>query len=339
MKCRKHPFDQSSAVGVCAPCLRERLAFLIAAQAEAEAEAEAHAPAAADRRKPDPQPPPPQHLVFPRSVSPYISRRKSDAVGGHGHGQPHHHHHLFYRTPQVGPAYKYSDAAGGFVASESESEPRKKKKKRGKFSLFAGLFGKSRSERFDPESDARLYCDWDASLSRLHRDSSRATPPSSSWLSFLSRRGKCRPRGCAAAAEDSVSAFESRRPRPARDRGMSPERGEESDDEDRSPPPPLGSGYASESSHGRPRGTTPVRPRTGAHSRTVSGLSFCLSPLVRPSPARQWSHLKCGFQPDARYAGDIIRVLPGHPHLSAAASYRGNRSRKLTDFGRVNPNS
>ncbi|KAF8028677.1 hypothetical protein BT93_E1354 [Corymbia citriodora subsp. variegata] len=340
MKCRKHPLDSSSAVGVCATCLRERLADLIAAQAQAEALGLVHArpcAAAEDRRKPDPQAP--THLAFPRSVSPYISRRKSDGVGGGGV------HQRFYSTPQVGQAYKYSDAAGGFVASE----PPRERKKRGKLSLLASLFGKFRSEKFDSESDPRFSSDSDPGFSRQHRNSCRATPSSSasSWLSFLSRRGKSRSRGV--SAEDGVSAFDSRRPRRVSDRGMSPERGEESDDEDRENRSPLGSGYASESSHGGGRGrrrNTPsagppaLRPRTGPHSRNVSGLSFCLSPLVRPSPARQWSHPKCGgFQTDAGYAGEMIRVVPARPHLSTAASYRGNnRSRKLADFGRVNPN-
>ncbi|XP_030514995.1 uncharacterized protein LOC115728758 [Rhodamnia argentea] len=330
MKCKKHPVDLSSAVGVCATCLRERLFALIAAQAQAEALSHARPrarPCAADDRlEPDPQPPP--HQAFPHSVSPYISHRKSDAAvcarGGGGGG-----HHRFYSTPQVGPAYRYSDAVGGFVPSE----PRKKK--RGKFSLLAILFSKSRSEKFDSELGPRFSSDSDPGH-RGHRDSCRATPASSSWFSFLHRRGKSQPRGF--SAEDSVSAFESRRPRPVSNRGMSPERGEESDDEDRENRSPLGSGYASESSRG-PRRTPPAGPplraRTGLHSRNVSGLSFCLSPLVRPSPARQWNHQKCGFQPETGYSGEIRG--PAHPHLSTAASYRGNRSRKLADFGRVNP--
>ncbi|XP_056173566.1 uncharacterized protein LOC130139833 [Syzygium oleosum] len=357
MKCRKHPVDPSSAVGVCATCLRERLFALIAAQAQAEALGHARPCADDDRRKPDDppqqqqqQPPPrrpPQHPAFPRSVSPYISRRKSDAGGGR--------HQRFYSTPQVGPAYRYSDAAGGFVPSE----PRKKKK-RGRFSLFASLFGKSRSEKFDWESDPRFSSNSDPALFR-HRDSCRATPSwwssssassSSSWFSFLlHRRGKGRPPvGGFPAEEEAVSAFDARRPRPVSNRGMSPERGdEESDDEDRENRSPPGSGYASESSRGRrrtpPAGPALRGPRPGLQSRNVSGLSFCLSPLVRPSPARQWNnhhhpHLpKCGLQhPDAGYSGEIRAPGHPHPHLSTAASYLGNRSRKLADFGRANPN-
>ncbi|KAF8028786.1 hypothetical protein BT93_E1442 [Corymbia citriodora subsp. variegata] len=37
--------------------------------------------------------------LFPRSMSPYVSCRKSD------HHQPHHLHHRFYSTPQVAPMY------------------------------------------------------------------------------------------------------------------------------------------------------------------------------------------------------------------------------------------
>ncbi|XP_048132696.1 uncharacterized protein LOC125314445 [Rhodamnia argentea] len=296
MKCKKHPVDLSSAVGVCATCLRERLFALIAAQAQAEAlthaRPRARPCAADDRLEPDPQPPP--HQAFPHSVSPYISHRKSDAAvcarGGGGGG-----HHRFYSTPQVGPAYRYSDAVGGFVPSE----PRKKK--RGKFSLLAILFSKSRSEKFDSELGPRFSLDSDPGH-RGHRDSCRATPASSSWFSFLHRRGKSQPRGF--SAEDSVSAFESRRPRPVSNRGMSPERGEESDDEDRENRSPLGSGYASESSRGPRR--TPAR-RAAASGADGAALEERLRAELLPEPAGEAEPRAAVEPPEVRVpAGDGV---------------------------------
>ncbi|XP_068635160.1 uncharacterized protein [Aristolochia californica] len=85
MRCKRHPYE--GGVGVCASCLRERLLALVAAQ-----EREAASPD--DRRKSDTDQPP---LVFPRSVSPYVSRRSASREAWH-------HHPRFYSTPQVGPS-------------------------------------------------------------------------------------------------------------------------------------------------------------------------------------------------------------------------------------------
>ncbi|URD89245.1 transposon protein [Musa troglodytarum] len=66
MKCTRHPLDDG--VGVCAPCLRERLLALDAATAPSP-----------DDRKATTQTPSPPPLPFPRSVSPYVPR---SAAGG-----------------------------------------------------------------------------------------------------------------------------------------------------------------------------------------------------------------------------------------------------------------
>ncbi|PPS03544.1 hypothetical protein GOBAR_AA17137 [Gossypium barbadense] len=84
MRCKKHLSDLSSSVGVCATCLRELLLVLVAAQAQSASSAAASE---------DSRPPP---LIFPCSVSPYISRRKSD-----DNSATSIHHKRFYTLPQA----------------------------------------------------------------------------------------------------------------------------------------------------------------------------------------------------------------------------------------------
>uniref|UniRef100_A0A5B6ZK72 Uncharacterized protein n=1 Tax=Davidia involucrata TaxID=16924 RepID=A0A5B6ZK72_DAVIN len=311
MRCKKHLTDLSSNVGVCASCLRERLFALIAAQAQSQARAQARQAAQEDRRKSDSHPPP---LIFPRSVSPYICRRKSDnSDWNHDHR---HHHSLsdqrFYSTPQVGPT-------GAIVTASSY------KKKHSKFSLFSNLF-RSKSEKTD--SDHRV------SVSNSG-DSCTASSSSVSWFSSIlsvSRKKQSR-----LFSLDESTAAGVRRPCRNRDRGMSPARysndGENEECCERS------SGYSSESSQGWKqtprRAAPPVRPGgRPSHSRNVSGLAFCLSPLVRASPNRHWNQK--GMPPDMAVSGEI--KVPVKPHLSTAASFCANRSRKLADFGRFNHN-
>ncbi|XP_059636034.1 uncharacterized protein LOC132278248 [Cornus florida] len=305
MRCKKHLPDLSSSVGVCATCLRERLVALIAAQAQAQLRAQAQL-AQDDRRKSDPHPPP---LLFPRSVSPYVSRRKSDnAVSNH---HVHQHHSLpdqrFYSTPQVGPT-------GAIVTAGSY------KKKHNKFSRFFNLF-RSKSEKFD--------------LDHRVSDSNSADLASSSWFSsILSVRRKKQSR---LFSLDESTAGGGPKPCRDRDRGMSPARySNDGEDEECCN---GSSGYASESPQRwkqTPIKATPQVRRGGGgratHSRNVSGLAFCLSPLVRASPSRQWSQK--GMQPEISFPGEIR--VPVKPHLSTAAAFCANRSRKLADFGRFN---
>ncbi|XP_039126139.1 uncharacterized protein LOC120262137 [Dioscorea cayenensis subsp. rotundata] len=102
MKCKRHPCE--GGVGVCASCLRERLLLLAAAQ----------------NAIPDLLPSQQQkQLVFPGSVSPYLSRRLSI---GDDEPEPRRRLQRFLSTPEsraIGPK---------------------------RFSLFSALFGYSRSE-------------------------------------------------------------------------------------------------------------------------------------------------------------------------------------------------
>lgn len=330
MRCNKHPCDLSSSLGVCASCLRERLSELIATQVQIQqqqqiallAKAYHHPRAAAvidESRKSDSnsqyhhqqqQPPP---LIFPLSVSPYVSRRKSD---DHSSWSAHNQHHnlRFYSTPQVGPTYTTPSSTTTTAAYKKQSQ---------KFSLFSNLFS-SRSDKFKTDSTG---C----------RDS--IEPPSSSSPSWFSMVFFGRRRKQSRQVPMEYSGTVSGEPRQRLDRGMSPARGADSDKDcencDRSP---SGSGCSSESSPGWKRTAVAsgvMRRGKAGHARNVSGLAFCLSPLVRASPKRNWNQ-KGGLPPELGYSGEVR--APVRPHLSTAASFCANRSRKLADFGRVNHN-
>ncbi|PWA49452.1 hypothetical protein CTI12_AA476760 [Artemisia annua] len=114
------------------------------------------------------------------------------------------------------------------------------------------------------------------------------------------------------------------------DRGMSPARysdcGEEFCD--------SGSGYESCESRKQTPWRTPAR-----RVNSTAGLTFCLSPLVRASPCRNWNQktppvttvMTAVDGGDGR--GAVVK-----PHLLNTKSFCANRSRKLADFGRLNPN-
>ncbi|XVE74170.1 hypothetical protein DITRI_Ditri11bG0177500 [Diplodiscus trichospermus] len=306
MRCKQHLTDLSSSVGVCATCLRERLLELIATQARAQAQQAQLARAAAeDRRKPDPPP-----LVFPRSVSPYVSRRKSD-----DNTATWIHRQRFYSTPQVGPTYS--------TTTTTDFEAARSFKKKNRFSLFSNLF-RSRSEKFN--SDPRVH---------YHRDSgdepsSSSSPPS--WFStiFAVRRKKQQPSRASHVEEFGQFSTRDRRSCRIKDRGMSPAFEADSGDEfDQSP-----SGRSPEVSPKWKRTPTAAR-RARAGTRNLSGLAFCLSPLVRASPHCHWNQ-KSGLPPDISFTGEGRPSMK--PHLATAAGFCANRSRKLADFGRVNPN-
>ncbi|OMO69676.1 hypothetical protein CCACVL1_19330 [Corchorus capsularis] len=306
MRCKKHLTDLSSSVGVCATCLRERLLVLIAAQAQAQQAQLARAAAAEDRRKPDPPP-----LIFPRSVSPYVSRRKSD-----DNTATWIHHQRFYSTPQVGPTYS--------TTTTTDFEAARSYKKKNRFSLFSNLF-RSRSEKFSLDTTRVHY----------HRDSCDEPSSSSSspsWFStiFSVRRKKQQSSRTSHVEEFGQFGTVDRRSCKIIDRGMSPAIEADSGDEcDRSP-----SGSSPEASPRWKRTPTAVR-RARSGQRSVSGLAFCLSPLVRPSPNRHWNQ-KGGLPPDMSFTGE--GRAPMKPHLATAAGFCANRSRKLADFGRVNHN-
>ncbi|KAL0380018.1 UNVERIFIED_CONTAM: hypothetical protein Sangu_0066100 [Sesamum angustifolium] len=315
MRCKKHPADLSSGVGVCASCLRERLFAIMAAQAQKQAAH--HHMLQQDCRKSDTQhqqlqPPP---LSFPRSVSPYISRRKSDTETAvwQLHGR---HQQRFYSTPQVGPT--------GSVTVEVR---RKKKGNGGRFSsLLLGLF---RSKPGKVDSDSGPVSDPGVSS-----DSCTASP---SWFSTIITGRRKKQIRTFSLDESTIRA--QRRACRNRDRGMSPARYSDEEDEHCHG---GSSGYSSESSQGwrrTPRRTPATMRRGGTrgpgHNRNVSGLNFCLSPLVWASPNRQWSQK--GVPPEIVVTGESRAATK--PHLSAAASFCKNRSRKLADIGRYNYNT
>ncbi|KAI7731646.1 hypothetical protein M8C21_027005 [Ambrosia artemisiifolia] len=108
-----------------------------------------------------------------------------------------------------------------------------------------------------------------------------------------------------------------------RDRGMSPVRDSDAGacDEDES-----NNATSEYESTGSWKNTPRRTPARGGHVRNLSGITFCLSPLVRASPNR----------PEVVFSGDIR--APVKPHLSNTKSFHANRSRKLADFGRTNLN-
>ncbi|XP_057806186.1 uncharacterized protein LOC131021114 [Salvia miltiorrhiza] len=295
MRCKKHAADLSSGVGVCASCLRDRLVAIMEAQALKQSQL---------LRKSDAQQQQPPPLSFPRSVSPYISRRATDAgaAAWHIHGNQ----RSLYSTPQLVPAadeVKNRKGHGG-----------------GRFSaLFLGLF-RSKSDKHDLNS--RLD----------HGVSGESCSASPLWFSNMIP-GRRRKQILSLSVDESSIGAQQRACR-NRDRGMSPARCSDDDDDEHCHG--GSSGYSSESSQGwrqTPRRTpAATRRRGGGQNRNISGLAFCLSPLVRASPNRHWNQK--GMPPEAVLPGESR--APAKPHLSAAASFCKNRSRKLADFGRYN---
>ncbi|XP_057510787.1 uncharacterized protein LOC130793165 [Actinidia eriantha] len=297
MRCKKHLTDLSSRVAVCASCLRERLCALVAAQARAQAQE--------DRRKSDPQNPPP--LAFPRCVSPYLA-------GNMTHHSDHHLYRslkdqLFFSTPQIGPK------CGVFTGDLSA-----KQQKKSKFSLFSRLFKfKSRNPDSDRDMDPRVS-------NSTSRSSCTASSSSPSWFSSM-LSGHRKKQSRLYSLNEPTARFA---------RGMSPARvsdyGGEAEWYE-------SSGYSSESSQSwwhTPGRAAPSSRRSVRRSQSgnLSGMKFCLSPLVRASPNRHWNQK--GVLPEAVFSGDIR--VPARTHVSPAASLCASRSRKLADFGRFNHN-
>ncbi|XP_040995326.1 uncharacterized protein LOC121241570 [Juglans microcarpa x Juglans regia] len=318
MRCKKHTSDLSSTVGVCASCLSDRLLVLIAAQAQAQVLSQHQQLSRTQYRPADVSvgtqisdanlPPPPPPLVFPRSVSPYVSRRKSDDAT-----RQHHHHdrhdRRFYSTPQVGPTY----ASSTFTSTTGSC-----RKKNSMFFLVSKLFG-SRSEKLEP--DPRI------SSKESCGPSSSTSSSSPSWFTTIfagNRRKQSR-----LFVVDESTANVDRRPGRRANRGMSPVRTTDSDEDGDQPVP--SSGYSSEA--WRSPAFAVRRTRQG-QSRNQSGIAFCLSPLVRASPNRHWNQKS--LPPDITVSGDTR--VPGKPNLKTAASFCKSRSRKLADLGKVGYN-
>lgn len=127
MKCKKHFSDVSSSVGVCASCLRERLLFLIDAQSQAHHRRLTPPDDKLHQQQIPVRPP----IVFPSSVSPYISRRKSDASSRDA-DLSEQLRQRFFSTPQVVPTAN---------------------KKKSKFNVISKLFRSRSTKSAHPMSD------------------------------------------------------------------------------------------------------------------------------------------------------------------------------------------
>ncbi|ESQ44062.1 hypothetical protein EUTSA_v10006502mg [Eutrema salsugineum] len=301
MRCKRHTVDFSSNNGVCASCLRERLLSL-AASAAATAAVE-------DNLRQSHKSSNPQFLIFPRSVSPYVTRRKSDAGGA----DPLTSNRRFFTTPQVDLGYSCKD----FDSNRSS------KSKGGKISRISNLF-RARSEDFDsnPKSNPRSSCDVSESSSSS----------SWSWMSSILSTGRSKRQPTTACYIEDV--IPGRRPQRVFCRGMSPARDTELEYKNEPPSESI------EETPGRSRRTpatkTPGRRKiANGIGKSMSGMGFCLSPLVRASP-------NCPFKRKIRFPSEFVGnageiTAPEKPHISAAASFCANRSKKLVDLGRVNP--
>ncbi|WOL05456.1 hypothetical protein Cni_G14185 [Canna indica] len=292
MKCKSHPYEQGA--GVCASCLRERLFALIAAQNELSSNNHHR------HRRSDPAPPPPPPLVFPRSVSPYVSRRRS---AGSDASPARPHYLRFFSTPQLGPTFGAAARGGGFGEIDGG--------RRRRFSALRSLFRHPRSEETEP------------GVGKLN-----SSPSSGSWFSALirgARKKNKKSQPSAAAAEEAAQPRRTTRSRRAVERGMTPSL--EGDEDDRE---------TSEDEWGRPT-STPMRQFPGNHRHhrslgAVSGLSVCLSPL-----ARLRSEARRSKAADAWVSGDLRSPESSIQHRNAAAGGAAlgpNRSRKLADMGR-----
>ncbi|CAE6076859.1 unnamed protein product [Arabidopsis arenosa] len=296
MRCKRHTVDFSSSNGVCASCLRERLLSLAASAAITAAVEDNQS------RKSNNHPP---LLIFPRSVSPYVTRRKSDAGVG---GDPLTSNRRFITTPQIDLV--------GYSCKDFESNRSYKSKQGKKLSRFSNLF-RARSEDFDynrKSNNPRFSCD----ASEISSSSSS----SRSWISSILSTGRRKKQPTTACYIEDVIA--GRRPQRIYCRGMSPARDTE----------PEPSSESIEELRRTPATKTPGRRKiANGIGKTMSGMAFCLSPLVRASP-------NCPFKRKMRFPSEFgtsgeVTAVPEKPHISAAASFCANRSKKLVDLGRV----
>ncbi|KAI4365277.1 hypothetical protein MLD38_021274 [Melastoma candidum] len=256
-RCKKHFSDVSSTVGVCASCLRDHLFFVIAFQARTNplARSQDHLPAFLDNDPAfafPPDPPPP--LLFPRSVSPYVARR-------HGNDD---HSCLTPPLQKVG-----STTHDAFPMPESHRSSSRKGRWRRKLSFLQHfVVFRSRSDRVNSDTDhhSRVSAVFDS-------NSSESSPSLLANLKGRWRNSRQPRRGRNTCHTDDESSHgrSSWTVRPMPDRGFQPESGGE-----------CCRGYSSEKA--TPASVTSRRKGRG-HSTEVVGMRFCLSPLVRASPA------------------------------------------------------
>ncbi|CAH9111732.1 unnamed protein product [Cuscuta epithymum] len=308
MRCTRHVGDMSSAIGVCASCLREELLAINDAQART---------ATLHRHDDDPSPP---HIAFPRSVSPYT----------HAGRQP-----VFYATPQVGPG-------GQLISWEHHYQAAHRKKKhngRRRRSLFSHLFNKSSDPPEDdsddplsaasnkPSSSSSSTTSWFSKVLRRNRDKNNNNNNKFHTISFRDRDND--------DDDDDRSTSTATLAAAARHTGAGTRNcgshAAEDEDEDH-----CGSSGCSSRSAASPirKQTTPASSlaqqrggrKSGGSSRGMT-TTFCLSPLVWASPNNR--RHKAGMSPEVVYSGQ--NTVPTTP-------LDKTRSRKFSDFGRFHHN-
>ncbi|KAL8253980.1 hypothetical protein R6Q59_032201 [Mikania micrantha] len=315
MRCKLHFTDLSSIVGVCASCLRERLLSVVAAQMKAQAQNQT----IGERNRNSET-----HPVFPRSVSPYTSRRKTDnsvSITNNKRNSDWNRRHIIpdrrlFSTPQV------AHTTGSYNSC------RKKKHRFIPLYLLSKLF---RSRKRNEDSDRRHSISVsDYPGARGGDDSATSVMSSPFWFSNKRPVGGCQKKQPTCFSETSIASSAGViRKQYCPDRGMSPvSLSDCSDAEDE-----FCDGSGGNVTYGS-RKQTPAHHsvRRGGHGKNVSGLTFCLTPLVRASPRRRWN--QNGVAP---VDGGEIRS-PVKPYLSNTKAFCANRSRKLADFGRFPTN-
>ncbi|KAL4585982.1 hypothetical protein LXL04_010610 [Taraxacum kok-saghyz] len=319
MKCDKHCTDLSSLAGVCASCLRQRLFRLIVAQEQAQAQS-----LPADNCNSE---------LKSALPSPFITRQKSEnsvapIPAKRPYTKPRLNHSLsdqrFYNSPQV------VLNTGGCIGGGSSH---RKKQSLIKLSSVSKLF---RSNNRNTDADSAHRVSVSSSRKSCGADGNPTSMTSSpSWFPKVLPGGGDQQKKKAFYVEESSTIATTgvvRKQRYVRDRGMSPvgssdEGGDEFND--------GSTDYESAESCKQTPRKTPANHiiRHGGGHRSVSELIFCLSPLVRASPHRLWSNKG---KPPVDASGDTRASAV--PHLSYAKSFCANRSRKLADFGRSDPN-
>ncbi|MFS8022954.1 hypothetical protein Hanom_Chr16g01445641 [Helianthus anomalus] len=308
MRCKNHSTDLSSITGVCATCLRERLFTIILTQEQSQ-------PQEIDLNRCNSNS---KNPTVNRSVSPYISHRKSVnnpvAVTQRPYNKPRLSHSVsdrrVYSSPQI------AVTTGGCIGSSSSNS---KKPNFVRFPSISNLFRSSSrngNRNGDRNENCNRYGDADlrprVSVSSCNGLSGGGGRPSSVTPSPSWWRGR----------QSSVTASNGGVPkqRCVSDRGMSPVRTDDDVSDGSS---------ANESAESCKQTPMKTQARRGGGQKRVTELIFC--PLVSASPHRMLSVkgkplVDCGYSGDAR--------TPVVPHISHAKSFSGNRSRKLVDFGR-----
>ncbi|CAM0956130.1 unnamed protein product [Alopecurus aequalis] len=167
MRCKLHPY--ANALGVCAPCLRERLLVLAAERDRAGADCSSSSTSRGSS-------PTRGRSVSPFAAAPPQQHRRSDACAYASSRHSHRPDLLFFSTPQVGPSTRAAD-----------DEPKRKKSVHRRKSFLAALFGSGRRRGRQEDEEG----------SRKEDDPPRRS--TSSWLSAIVRR-KRRPLDASASS-------------------------------------------------------------------------------------------------------------------------------------------